>query len=221
MSVALAPRTGLIGTPEHNGLKLPDDLTFEEWSGLLSTVDFLVEASPWMLVDVVTYGEDHFGEQHSQAFPTAEEDPHGASQSRMKQAGWMGRVYPRGTRVPEASYTHHRIAADLPPIDRARELKAVADAAATDKPISTRELGRRVKARQEQLAGGAVTVDGEVVCSADLPLSPDDLADEARAALEIRLSEMGSRMRPGFSAGFVAALIWAGQDDAFKPGRTP
>lgn len=219
MTTALAPRTGLIGTPEHNGLKLPDDLTLEEWSGLLKTVDFLVEASPWMLVDVMSYGEDKFGEDHAQALPGPEEDPHGASQSRMKQAAWMGRVYPRGTRVPEASYTHHRIAADLPPLDRQRELRAVADAAGSDKPISTRELGRRVKARQEQLAGGAVTVDGDVLDAESHVWCPgiEDLTDDARRALEAHAP--GGRHRVGYVAGFIRALVYAHQADSFREWR--
>jgi hypothetical protein len=226
MTAALAPRTGLPGELRDNAYILPPDLSLDEWGAVLRLADHIVAASPWWLVDTMAYGEAKWGEMHAQALPGPQEDPYGASRARMTQAAWMGRVYPPCTRVQRASYTHHRIAADLPGPDRQRMLREVAEAAqavedgiAGAEPISTRELGRRVKVRKEHLAGTAVSIDGTMLESVALPLTKEDLTDDARAALEVRLSEMGARMRPGFEAGFVAGLIWSGVPGAFKEGR--
>lgn len=216
MTTALAVRTGLPGTLRDQSYTLPPNLTLDEWGRLLRTVDFLVEASPWFLADVMAYGEARFGEEHAQALPGPDEDPYGASESRIKQAAWMASVYPPGTRVPLASYTHHRIAADLPPVTRRAMLQEVAAAEQRVRDgvegavrISTRELGRRVKVEQEALKGHAITASGELVEAPDLGWVPtrEDLAPDARRDLEVKLSEMSAAKRSTFEAG----VLWAWQ----------
>lgn len=214
MSVELAPRTGLIGRPRTNGLDLPPDLTFDEWAGALRHAELLVEAGPWFLVDLMAYGEAHFGERHSEALPTVEEDPTGASQSRLKQAAWMASVYPPSTRVPGLSYTHHRVAADLEPETR-RALLSEAVAA----NLSTRELVARVKVEQEKAR--AVPAASAPVCAADdeppawMP-TPDELTEEASARMRFEMTMRGVRDASAFGAGWCAALAFVEALDCFR-----
>lgn len=214
MAIELAPRTGLIGRPRSNGLDLPPDLTFYEWAGALHHAELLVEAGPWFLVDLMAYGEAHFGERHTQALPTAEEDPTGASQSRLKQAAWMASVYPPGTRVTGLSYSHHRAVAELEPEDRSALLQ---EAVATN--LSTRDLIARVKQRQADAR--AVPAASAPVCAADAVWVPskDDLLPEQRAALERAALAANLDDPSGFSAGWIAALIHTQQELCFRPDR--
>lgn len=218
MTAALMTRAGLPGELRSNGYVLPADLSIEEWGRVLRLVDHIAAASPWWLVDTVVYGEDRFAEDHSQMLPGPDEDPYGISQARIKQAGWMGRVYPPGTRVPDASYTHHRVVADLPPIERQKLLVEVASAQKTDHPIATRTLAKRATEIRKVIEGHAVTVDGAPLPGDDLEWVPtkDQLVDAARAALEIRLSEMSSGRRGSFEAGALWAWLYAQNLDLFK-----
>lgn len=215
MTTALAPRTGLIGKPLSNGLLLPPDLTFDEWAGALHHADLLVEAGPWFLVDLMAYGEQHFGEKHSEALPTLEEDPTGASQSRMKQAGWMAQKYPRTARVPGLSYTHHRVVAELEPEDRSALLQEAVAA-----KLSTRDLVARVKEKQEQQR--AIPAASTPVCAADesawMP-GKEDLLPEHRIALEMAALESDLSDPTGFTAGYLRALVDTRQEACFLPGR--
>ena len=229
MTTALAIRTGLPGTLRENAYILPPDLSLDEAGRVIRLLDVIVVGSPWWLVDALTFIEDKWGEEHAQILPGPDEDPLGASQARMKQAAWMGRVYPPGTRVPGASYTHHRIVAELPAEVRHRELTAVAKAAEDTangvdgaKPISTRALIRRVEQAEEQARGRAATVDGTPIEETEsLVWTPQvsDLTDEARGELERRLAGIGKAYRIGFERGFLDALLWAEVRDAFREWR--
>lgn len=210
----LAPRTGLIGKPLSNGLLLPPDLTFDEWAGALHHADLLVEAGPWFLVDLMAYGEQHFGEKHSEALPTLEEDPTGASQSRMKQAAWMASKYPRNARVPGLSYTHHRVVAELEPEDRSALLQEAVAA-----KLSTRDLVARVKEKQEQQR--AIPAASTPVCAADSVWTPTaaDLLPEHRAALESAALDANLDDPRGFAAGALWAMQYTASEALFRPDR--
>lgn len=214
MSTSLAPRTGLIGVPSTHGLALPPDLTFEEWRGALDTADMLVAAGPWFLVDLMAYGAARFGEAHSQALPTAEDDPTGERQARIKQAAWMATKYPTAsTRVPSLSYTHHRAVAELEPLERQALLREAAE-----QQLSTRQLIERVRDRQAAISAESRAVDGPA-CAAEAGLrepTEDDLTDDARAALAFKRDSLRVREREGFAQGWVAALAWIEADDCFR-----
>ena len=85
MTTTLAPRTSLPGTLRADGYSLPADLTFDEWRGVLDTLHSMQRSVNWWIGDTLVYGERRFPDRHSQALPTAEEDPTGASQSVLKQ----------------------------------------------------------------------------------------------------------------------------------------
>ncbi len=213
MTTTLALPSLLPGHLHDNGMDVPLDLTFEQWEDALHRAIWLERASPWFVVDLVAFGRDKFGEDYSQALPDATEDADGFHQAKLRQAEWMADCWPAGTRVPDQSYSAHRAVAKLKRED------AVALLHETDgdgRRLPVRTLARRAEEIERAILGTAVDAAGDVLDSPDLPLTMDDLTDEARAPLNVRLAEMSARMRPGFAAGWVASLIWAGQDDAFK-----
>lgn len=212
MSMLLAPRTGLPGDLLEQAYVLPPDLSYDEWRDVLALAEHIEAASPWWVVDAVAFGEAKFGEQATHAFPTREDDPTGARQSKLKQAAWMATKYPRNQRVPGLSYTHHRAAAELEPDERRGLLEYAAR-----EHLSTRELIALVKERQQAVEG--VVVASETGCAADQVWVPavSDLTDEARAALEFKAATTaGARDRASFAAGWLAALQWADATDCFS-----
>jgi hypothetical protein len=211
MMTALAVRTGLPGTLRPNGYDLPDDLSYDEWKGVVALAEHIEAASSWWLGDAIVYGERRFPERHAQAFPTAEEDPSGARQARMKSAAWVSAKFPPVTRVTGASWTHHRVVAGL---ERDDAVDLLQRAARADPPWSSRELARRADQITQAIAGTAVTSEGEPI-DAPAPLSQDDLTDEYRTALEARMAGVGKRHAVGYARGWVDCLVWLHQQDAF------
>lgn len=212
MTTSLAPRTGLPGDLLEQAYVLPPDLSYDEWRDVLALAEHIEAASPWWVVDAVAFGEAKFGEQATHAFPTREDDPTGARQSKLKQAAWMAQKYPRNQRVPGLSYTHHRAAAELEPDERLGLLEYAAR-----EHLSTRELIALVKERQHAVAGSVVAA--ETTCAADQVWVPAvaDLAPDARAALEFKAATTaGVRDRESFAAGFLAALHWVEASDCFE-----
>lgn len=213
MSTALAPRTGLPGDLLEQGYVLPPDLSYDEWAGVLRLAEHIEAASPWWVCDAIAYGRARFGEDYTQALPTAEEDPHGVRQSRLKQAAWMAEKYPRNQRVPGLSYTHHRAVAELEPLERQALLREAAE-----QHLSTRQLIERVRDRQAAIGAESRAVDGPA-CAAEAGLrepTEDDLTDDARAALAFKRDSLRVREREGFAQGWVAALAWIEADDCFR-----
>jgi hypothetical protein len=145
----------LPGRKSRNAYELPDGLDYGEVLSIRDSVEMLVEASPWWLVDVVRYLKAHFPEKR--VLPAAGDDPNGVRAERLKQAIWMGEKFPPATRVAGLSFTHHRAVAELEPADRATLLRE-----ALSERLSTRALSERVKARQEALSGQSDAPDEPV-----------------------------------------------------------
>lgn len=210
----IAQRAILPGELSEIGLKLPPGLSFDEWRDALHMADLIQRASPWWTVDLMAYGAARFGEAHSQALPTAEDDPTGERQARIKQAAWMATKYPTAsTRVPSLSYTHHRAVAELEPLERQALLREAAE-----QQLSTRQLIERVRDRQAAISAESRAVDGPA-CAAEAGLrepTEDDLTDDARAALAFKRDALRVREREGFAQGWVAALAWIEADDCFR-----
>lgn len=212
MTTALALPSLLPGQILENGLEIPPGLTFGEWEAALRNAEWIERASPWWVVDLVAYGRAHFGEDYSQALPDAVEDADGFHQAKLRQAEWMATVWPRNTRVPEQSYSAHRAVAKLNRDD------AVALLEMTDRDgrrLTVRELARRADEQTRAIEGRAVDASGAPTDDDVLPWCPteDELTQEARAALEARAPK--GRQRSAYVAGYVRALVWADQRDAF------
>lgn len=219
MSTALALPTLLPGELREQGIAIPPDLTFDQWETALRNAEWIEQAAPWWVVDLVAFGRAKFHEDYSQALPDAIEDSDGFHQAKLKQAEWMADRWPPGTRVPQQSYSAHRAVAKLNRAD------AVALLQETDKDgrrLPVRVLARRADEVEEEGRGRAVDASG-VVLEASEPLdwtpTADDLTDDARQALAVRSAQMGRRHAIGFEAGWIAALRWAGVEDCFREWR--
>lgn len=199
-----------------NGYVLPPDLSYDEWAGILKLADHIVEASPWWLCDIMSYGERRFGEQHSQALPTADTDPDGASQARIKQASWMASVWPRGTRVPGQSYTAHRVVAKL---DHDDAVALLTERGEDGKRLPTRDLVRRAIEIERAIPSST----SAPVCAADAPWEPclDDLEVGPRRDLESAASAgtVAAHCEDAFILGALWLARYAGNEGLFRADR--
>lgn len=207
--------TFLPGRLRDNGMDIPPDLSFDDWQEALHRAVWLERASPWFIVDLVAFGRAKFHEDYSQALPDAIEDADGFHQAKLRQAEWMADRWPASTRVPDQSYSAHRAVAKL---NREDAVALLHETDRDGKRLTVRALTKRADEIEQSIQGKAVTLDGAPVGGDDLDWHPtkDQLVDECRASLEVRLSEMSSRMRPGFEAGWLAALVWVNALDCFK-----
>lgn len=213
MTAALAPRTGLTGRMLDQGYIPPADATFPELLGSLEIAELIVEASPWWVVDVVAELERRFPHEYHQMLPEAEHGIEGVRKAKLKQAGWMADCWPRGTRVPGISFTHHRIVRKMAADDRAAAvslLEAARDAKDADgnaSPWSTRELAREVEARARAIPAD---MSEAPVCAADRPepLGLDDLLPEWQ-------DRAYAHGQPGYADGYLQALIDSGAEACF------
>lgn len=220
MTAALVAESGLPGRFRDDGYDLPPGLPFERWCEIMDTLQTIERSVKWWVGDALLYGEAEYGQDAYQAFPDAfSGSPY--AESTLRAAAWVSTAFPRGTRVDGVTWTHHRVVADLPHEDALpllEEAARVNNDPETDAYISTRHLIDKVHAIKERRKGQAVTAAGEPIETPALPWAPTkaDLTDEARLALEIRLSEMSASRRASFEAGFLFALVWADQLSAFK-----
>ncbi len=218
MAVSMETTAGMPGLFREDGYVIPDGLPFERWCEVMDTLQSIERSVKWWVGDALVYGEATYGEKASQAFPDAfSGSPY--AEATLRAAAWVSERFPRGTRVDGVTWTHHRVVAEMP----RHEATALLEEAArinndpeTDEYVSSRALIEKAKVVKERLRGRVVAVTGDVLDAPELPLTVDDLTAEARAPLNVRLAEMGARMRPGFAAGWVQALVWAGHDDAFN-----
>lgn len=212
MTVSLALPDLLPGVLHEHGVDLPPNMPFDQWRRALMTAEWLERASPWFLVDLIAYGRATYGEDYSQALPTAEDDPQGVRQAKLKQAGWMADKFPTAdTRVPELTYSHHRAVAELEPGERAAALQeAVRDG------LTTRALIERVRERQEAIRLDASSAYSEPTCAADRPWTPtlDDVEPDWRPHVEAE-----ARGSDEFIRGVLWAWRIAGNESMFREWR--
>lgn len=95
---------------EAVGLRLPENLTREQWEEVAGTIQQMVISVPWWVGDVLVYGQ-RFGEEMWQAI----KDRGGADYERLRKYMWVAENVPIGTRVPMLKWSHHREVADLEP----------------------------------------------------------------------------------------------------------
>jgi hypothetical protein len=215
MTVSMAIRSSLPGLFRDDGYDLPAGLSFEQWLEIGEALQQMERSVKWWLGDWWNYGTRAYGEMASQASKDHVEDATGYAYHTIENAAAVARKFENSRRRENLSWSHHDAVAGLSPTDA----DALLDRAEAD-GLNVFAMRDAARGRKQALLGTAVDVAGDVLDSVPLPLTIDDLTDEARAPLNVRLAEMGARMRPGFASGWVQALVWAGQDDAFKRGRS-
>lgn len=204
-TLVLAPEAHYV-TETHTGLIFTDNTPVEVWASVVTRLLTQHKRIEWAIADAINFGSRRYGEVYAQWIEQTQ-----LAKKTLANIAWVGRSIESSRRREDVDFSYHAEVASLPP----QEQDALLDAA-VEQGMTRYDLRSAARERKQALEGRAVTVEGDVLDSVDLPLTLDDLTDEARAPLNVRLASMSARMRPGFAAGWVQALVWAGQDDAFR-----
>jgi hypothetical protein len=96
----------LRGEITPTGLKLPDDMTFEEWKHQLQVVWWMYEWSPWALGDMLRFGADKWPEIYHQAVPIS-----GRALKTLRNRASLARQFTpeNGTRSEILTPGHHDV----------------------------------------------------------------------------------------------------------------
>ena len=91
-------------TPTY--LELPQKLNYDEWRDILLRVKVVNDASRFWMGDCYMYGEKHYGEQYAQALSDT-----GVNEETQKRYYFVSSAISPRIRIPELSWSHHRIVA--------------------------------------------------------------------------------------------------------------
>lgn len=141
------------------GLILPDDLSFEQWSGIGSALQGVNRSLMWWIGDWLRYGERKWGEMYAQAVQET-----GKAYDSLRAAKWVAETFDDTVRRrTNLSWGHHREAAALP----AEEADDVLSQAERD-GLSVRDLRSEVHRRKNARAIGAEVASDSTCTVADL-----------------------------------------------------
>jgi hypothetical protein len=121
-------------------LSLPDDLEFDAWENLGSTLIRFARSNAWWLGDWANYGERNYLEEYSQALDAEE---HRKELHTVQNYKWVADAIPPERRRAELHWTHHEIVAAMTPDDQDIWLQR-----AIDEDMSTRDLKKAIKDAQ-------------------------------------------------------------------------
>lgn len=159
---------------DETGLVLDADVSFDQWMRLGDNLLRMARADKWWIGDWALFGEAKFEDQASQALdPTSSLDPKTVSNAR-----WVSGQIPKKDRVAELSWTHHRIAAELPTPALIRKALRVA----VKEVMSTRDLQRWVNNQKPAKEGEAAEKKAKTVKTFTLSFSVD-VQDEKAGAI--------------------------------------
>ena len=137
---------------EEGRLALPSGVSFEEWMKVGRTLSDMANSTPWWIGDWVNFGE-RYGETYSQGLTLWN-----CAYQTLANMAFVSRQFPPETRWAGLSWTHHRYAASLDPVER--------------KALLERALQEEWTSRQLQIE----------VAKAKL----NDLGDEEEVAVSVR-----------------------------------
>ena len=88
--------------------------TFEDWQATWNHLKIIDKATPWIIGDLLVYGEDAYGEQVSQELEASEEDDHSRfTPGSIKQYRYVSRQWPQISRL-NLPWSYHQAVASLP-----------------------------------------------------------------------------------------------------------
>ena len=131
------------GTPSWTAP--PEDLSFEEWSGIGSTLQSVEGSIQWWIGDWLNFGERRYGETYTQAMDATER-----SYQALADAKWIAGEFEFSCRHENLSWTHHRESASLPHEERADVLSI-----AENEGWSVRDVRAEVNRRKSAKSIGA------------------------------------------------------------------
>lgn len=201
LDVLIQPSEAPFVRETRTGLAFEWDTPLPVWSVL--TVRLLVQYKrlEWAIADAINFGRDAYGDLYAQWVQET-----GLAKRTLTNYARIGQAIEPARRRADVSFSHHAEVVTLPVPDQERLLDA-----AVASGMSRYDLRDAVRARKGEIAGTSVAEPEPMA----LPLSVDDLTDEAREALRYRAAGVGARHRTGFESGFVAALAWIEATDCF------
>ena len=119
----------------EQGLDLPHNFTFEEWSSVGQTLQQLEKVMPWALGDWLMYGERRYGDTYTQAVEET-----GLSHGHLRNLMWVARKFPKDRRRPQLTHYHHYVCAALSEAEQDMWLDE-----AVENQWSSKELRTRIR----------------------------------------------------------------------------
>lgn len=147
---------GLPGRVSPVALELPENLTFEQWSGIGSTLQAVNRSVMWWIGDWLRYGERRYGETYAQGIEET-----GRTYQGLADAKYVAERFEVSRRRENLSWSHHREVASLDPVDADAALDA-----AEREDWSKRELRSEVNRLKNARAIGA-EVPGDHTCTVE------------------------------------------------------
>ncbi len=120
------------------GLTILSTLGYDEWLDLMKTLVRLETAFQFAIGDALIYGEAQYGEKYSQAM-----DATGLSYQSLANMVWVAKHVPIHNRIPDVSWTHHRVIASVEQGDQKAMLEW-----ARDKGMSAVDLQAHISGKQ-------------------------------------------------------------------------
>lgn len=194
------------------GLAFAPDTPIEVWAPL--TVRLIVQSKriEFALADAINFGELAYGDLYAQ---WVEET--GLAKRTLQNIARIGRAIEPARRRAALSFSHHAEVVSLPTNEQESLLEA-----AERSGMTRYDLRDAARERRRELEDRAATPDPSPIDASHVWIPQrSDLTDEAREELDRRLAGIGKRHALGYERGFLDALLWTDQRDAFVEWRGP
>lgn len=134
---------GVRTTP--TSLQLSDDLSFESWKQVGSSLCLVHKASAWWVGDWLRFGERSYGRRYKEAAEIT-----GLDYQTLRNYAWVSSRLPMSRRRDKLSFQHHAEVASREPEDQEFWLSTAANL-----EWSRSEMRRRMKAGRQRMAAQA------------------------------------------------------------------
>lgn len=92
------------------GLELTENLSINDYMEVGTKINALHKSTPWLLADLLGYGEERYGDQFSQVV-----DEFGYRPETLRNALYTVKRWPKSRRRPELTFAHHQAVSSLDP----------------------------------------------------------------------------------------------------------
>jgi hypothetical protein len=150
------------------GLRIPQDLSFEDWKQTGHQLSGIVDSSAWWLGDWLVFGKKNYADRYQWAIRGA-----GLRYQTLRNYAWVARRFDLQRRRSRLTFQHHAEVASLPSEEQDRLL----DHAELEE-WTTKQLRNAIRA----LAGGASAEQALAVVSSRLELPRTNLRVWRKAA---------------------------------------
>jgi hypothetical protein len=128
------------------GLRISNDLSYEDWEKAGRQLSGIVDSSSWWLGDWLVYGKKNFSDRYVRAIRTA-----GLQYQTLRNYAWVARRFDLSRRRSRLSFQHHAEVASLPTEEQDWWLDRAEQASWT-----TKQLRTQIRAVRSEAAGTIV-----------------------------------------------------------------